>query len=287
MKKAIAILLALMMCVSYLVGCGSNEEASQPSTTPAGSPESAPEPAATPESTPAPVHDATLAGFYTLIKYEAGGTDLLGIAEDSGESTLFIYIEFRDDGTALYFFMDEGDDVTYNVSGNQVTLLFDVDGGVNVLEGIIEDDTITFEQDGLMMVFKQNPEFQPGEFSLDEDIIPPGFYTLIEVKTEDGEDLMPNVVSYEEETGISVVDANHIKILKGNRYEQCAMQFKEDFVLACGEIYMEGNTIIIHEQWEEYDDDFFEAELNGDLLIKYVDDVIWVFQRNDDYSGRE
>ena len=288
-NKIVAVLIVIMMCLSCLAACSSNQEPLQPRVAQTQSPESEPasesKPETAPESASEPIKDAALNGFYTLIKYDAGGVDLLGIAEDSGESTLFIYIEFRDDGTAFYFFMDEGDDITYKVSGNQVTLIFDVDSDDNELEGVIEGDTITFEQDGLVMVYKLNPDFQPGELSA--DIIPPGFYTLLEVKTEDGEDLMPNVVSWEKETGISVMDACHIKILEGNRYEQCAMQFKEDFVLACGAIYWEGDTIIFHEQWEEYDDDFFEAELNGDTLIWYVDDVLWIYQRNDDYNGRE
>ena len=284
MKRTIAIVIAIMMCVSVLVACGGKEEAQTP-VAPTQSPEPAPEP--TPEPTPEPVKDVVLEGFYTLIKYEFAGNDLLDLVEDSGESTLYVYIEFRNDGTAYFFFMDEGGDVTYNVSGDQVTLIFDDDDEYNELVGTVEDDIITFEQEGIVMVYKQNPEFVPGEISMDEDIIPPGYYTLLEVKLDNGEDLMPNVLTYKEESGISVEDACHIRVLKGNRYEQCAMQFKEDFGLACGAIYLEGDTIIFNEQWEEYDDDFFEVELNGDLLIMYVEDIIWVYERNDNYFGRD
>jgi len=142
------------MCLSYLVACGGNEDPFQLNAIPTESPESAPEP------TPEPTKDATLIGFYTLIRYDATGTDSAELVEDSGESTLFIYIEFRNDGTAFFFFIDEGEDVTYKVSGNQVILIFDVDDEDNELVGIIEGDTITFEQDGLVMVYKLNPEFE-------------------------------------------------------------------------------------------------------------------------------
>jgi len=284
MKRTIAIVIVIMMCVSILAACGGKEEAQTP-VAPTQSPEPPPEP--TPEPTPEPIKDAVLEGFYTLIKYEAGDVDLLEIVEDSGESTLYVYIEFRSDGTAYFFFMDEGGDITYKVSGDQVTLIFDDDDEYNELEGIIEDDTITFEQDGLVMVYKLNPDFQPGEISMDEDIIPPGYYTLVDVKADDGEDLMPTVIEWEVETGISVIDANHIKILTGNRFEQCVMEFDEDYVVTCGVIYMEGDTIIYQCQFEDYDDEIFEVELNGDRLIVYAADMIWVYERNDNYFGRD
>jgi len=150
-----------MMCLSCLAACGGIEETLDLTARPTGSPASEPEPSPTSGSGPGPVTDAALKGFYTLIRYDVAGTDMLGLAEDSGESTLFIYIEFRNDGTAFYFFMDEGDDITYKVSGNQITLTFDVDGN-NKLEGTIEGDTITFEQEGTVMVYQLNPDFDPG-----------------------------------------------------------------------------------------------------------------------------
>jgi len=287
MKKTIAILLVLMMCVLILTACGGKEEP-QPQPPPTRTPEPAPMPE--PEPTPEPIDDITLEGFYTLIKYDTAGNDLLEIAEDSGESTLYIYIEFRNDGTAHYFFMDEGGDIAYKVSGNQVTLIFDVGDDNNELVGTIKDDTITFEQEGMVMVYKLNPEFVPGEISMDEDIIPPGFYTLIEAKADDGRDLMPNIMTYERDSGIDMVDANHIKILSGNRFEWCTMQFEEDYVLNHGEIYFEEDTIIIHVKYEGYDDDYdeiYEAELNGDVLTIYVTEVVWFYERNDDYHGRD
>jgi len=198
MKRTYAaaiVIVVIAMCLFCLAACGNNTETPQNRETPKESPQTAPEPAAESahESTPAPkpkpatesspsneptpaaesspstepspepIEDDTLKGFYTLIKYDVEGTDIMGLAEDSGESTLFIYIGFRNDGTALFFFMDEGEDVTYKVSGNQVTLIFEVDDGDNELEGIIEGDSITFERDGLVMVYKHNPDFEPDE----------------------------------------------------------------------------------------------------------------------------
>ena len=194
MNRTIAIAIVIMVCLSCLVACGSNEEtlpshatqtespapAPAPEPAPASSPTPEPAPAPTPnpkpgptakptptptpapDPKPEPIKEASLEGYYTLIKYDAAGTDLTEVVEDSGESTLFIFIEFRNNGTAFFFFMDEGEDVTYNVSGNLVTLIFDVADKDNELEGIIEDDIITFEKDGLVMVYKLNPEFERG-----------------------------------------------------------------------------------------------------------------------------
>ena len=183
MKRTIAIAIVLMMCLSYLVACNGNGEMLQPRVAPAESSESEPESGrkSAPEPTPAPepkskskpkpepTNDVSLTGFYTLIRYDVEGIDFMEFAEDSGESTLFIYIEFRNDGSAFYFFMDEGEDVAYKVSGNQVTLTFDVDDTDNELEGIIEGDTITFKKDGFVMVYERNPEFTP------DGAQPPGF----------------------------------------------------------------------------------------------------------------
>jgi len=146
-----------------MIACGSNVETLPPDTSPTESSKPTPEPESTTGPASEPVKDATLNGFYTLIRYDVTDTDSAGLAEDSGESTLFIYIEFRDDGSALFFFVDEGDDVTYKISGNQVTLMFDVDGSNNELAGIIESDTIAFELDGFVMVFQLNPEFDPND----------------------------------------------------------------------------------------------------------------------------
>jgi len=286
-----------------LIACGKRDKPSQSRAATAESPEPAPEPAATPEPTPEPkpepspepspeptlepAKDVELKGFYSMIKYEAGGTDLLEMAEDSGETNLFIYIEFRGDGTALYYFMDEGDDIAYTVSGNQVTLVFDVGGNDEELVGIIEDDTIVFEQEGIAMVYRRNPDFQPGEPWMDGDIIPPGYYTLLYVKTDEGENLMPTVVEFGEDSEISVIDANHVRIHEGNRYEWVTLQYTEEYEPAGGEVVMDGDTIIFHEQWEDYDDYFFEAELRGNLLIVYSEGLHWIFERNDEYHGRE
>jgi len=294
MKRIITIIILIMTCLSYLVSCGSSEETVQSGavmtqsseTAPDPDPEPTPEPK--PDPKPDPVKNVVPVGFYTLIYYGTEEYDLLELTDDLRDSTLFIYIEFRSDGTAYYFFMDEGDDVVYTITGNQVILIFDYDDEIHELKGIIEDDTISFEEEGILMVYKLNREFQPGVISVDVDIdiIPPGYYTLIDVYADDGEELMPNVVAWEKETGISINNANHVNILKGNRFEQCVMQFDNDYEMTYGKIYMDGETIIYHCQFEDYDDEIFEAVLFGDILTIYADDLIWVYERNDNYYGR-
>jgi len=47
---------------------------------------------------------------------------------------------------------------------------------------------------------------------------------------------------------------------------------------------------MIHIKYEGYGDEFdeiYKAELNGDVLIIYVLDVVWYYERNDDYFGRD
>jgi len=78
MKKTLAILLAVIMCVSVLAACGRNDPAPERSLPPP------PEPAV---SEPAPVVDTGPMGFYTVVSMMSEGEEVLELFNDMGSST--------------------------------------------------------------------------------------------------------------------------------------------------------------------------------------------------------
>ena len=124
MKKTLIAVLALMLSISLLAGCG------------AGGGTSAPE------------------GKYNITSLEMGGQDVLAlynsmsaIAAESGaevEELPEMYIEFRNDGKcAIVFAGEDPEEDTFTMDGNNIT----IGSGDTEIKGTVDGNKVTLEGD--------------------------------------------------------------------------------------------------------------------------------------------
>jgi len=157
MKKTIAIILCLMLCVSVFAACGKDDPPPPPTR------ERTLDPAndVTPRSEPPAARPAAPSGFYTVVSWEDDGEDVMDmISMMAGlmgiEPEEFCFIEFPGGNVCrMYMFEEDPEEGTYRIDGDKFVIAFE--GGE--IDGTIAGNRITLEVDGSTMVFQQNSSF--------------------------------------------------------------------------------------------------------------------------------
>ncbi|MDR0490885.1 MAG: hypothetical protein LBH28_06545 [Oscillospiraceae bacterium] len=122
MKRSVALLLALVLCITILAACGGD--------------------------------GTNLTGKYALTSMELEGTDMTGPLREAGMSTDGMYIEFLSGGKFRMSLMGNGAEGTYTLDGSKITLT--AEGGSMPL-ATISGNKITMEDtdSNTKMVFEK------------------------------------------------------------------------------------------------------------------------------------
>ena len=146
MKKTIAVILAILMCVTVFAGCGGSD------TPPARNLDSEAVPAA---------QDTGPSGYYTVVSMVSEGEEVLALFNSMGSDTSDWHIEFRRGGVCMMYisFVDEGVylEGTYALSGDNITVTFseaDLE-----MAGTVDGNRITLDMDGVDIVYEKNNSF--------------------------------------------------------------------------------------------------------------------------------
>ena len=158
MKKVIAILLALMLCVTVFAACGSDPEP-PPRDRDRDRDRSIDTPSESSRPDPSPARNEAPSGYYTIVELEEDGEDVLAFYRDWGINTDDIFIEFLRGGNLRMGFLpdyeDEIGEGTFTVDGSRITIRID---GEEV-SGTIDGNRVTLNIEGMEMVFERNNRY--------------------------------------------------------------------------------------------------------------------------------
>jgi len=159
MKKTIAIILCLALCLTVIGACGKDDPPPPPPRERTVNLNQDSTPRADP---PAPRSTAP-SGFYTVVSWEEGGedvmqaiammADLFGIQPEE-----FCFMEFPGGNVCIMYMYDEQpEEGTFRIEGNNFTLI--MEGGGGEVDGTISGNRITLDIDGSTVVFERNERF--------------------------------------------------------------------------------------------------------------------------------
>ena len=177
MKKAISLLLALVLCLS-LCACGGGNDTPETTEAPTAVPQSTTEPETTvPEETEPLVDTSWVLDYYVddfgdktdtpYIKCVIEG-DFSNTATMSSDLTVVVFYDFKSDFPFSFRLIEYGNHKTTYQSRDEITIKMKVDGEYtsNTSFGIVPDEVRTTELNGLApngdLSFKQN-DFTVGD----------------------------------------------------------------------------------------------------------------------------